>query len=810
MFRGRRGFGWSAALSALALLAAALPSPAPALVITADYSMLGAANAQQTTQIEAAFNTVIAQYEALFTNPVNVALSLQIGPGQFLGENLTNQDRIPYSNFRAALHSTASPGNAPAQTALLSMPTGSQAPIGGTSVVAVSTANAKALGFTESGLDSTVTISNSFSIQFARVNGHVATNSYDFITIAEHELNEVLGMGSALQCNANPCSASTFPNYISPEDLFRYDVTDVRSFNFSPSTMAYLSINGGGTVLTQLNQDGAGDYGDFFTPSSAPNCTAVVQDAFGCPNQVASVGPSSIETKLLAAMGWNPRFATAATSTNWVVDCAAGMIRSGGLVATPPTTVANPLAALLGSPSGPATFSPAPSPGDVVEITGLCVEDVTVRTSDLMLTNRQGPDGLAGDVNDADGVQGQLEIAGAQRIVIAGLLLGQFSPTPAFAFASASDLALLFIHDGATVTLLHSDVNNSPAYGVLARRGAQVTFLDDRFFYNGFSSGTPGIGILTNSKAMFGADDGSLPVLVQGSGGDGVVASVGSSVIFHAAHLTGNGNRQLFLQGASSARLSGSGVTVDLMVCQSTHGAPCNTAIEAVGSSMLRIEKGASVSVMDNGSLVGAIALSQGSSLLAQGATIETIAAPPTLAASDNSVIALAGGNRICNGTCDSGTTGTAVSVDHVSTLIQVAPAAFGYAAAQDTLFGNGAVQLQSTVDLGLGTIGPGGPPSLAWTTVSGFSSGVIVQQNSSFRIQGGVTITGPGGLKLLQGSNGFFNVANGGANSITGGVTCPFSGIAAAHVVGQTAVSPAVLLSNDFLHATSPNCLPF
>ena len=685
----------------------------------------------------------------------------------------------------------------------------------GTSNVELSIPNAGALGCahftggcTSVASDSTITVNPtplSGQVQFTRIDGQVASPNYDFIGVAEHELDEVLGLGSALDgCSTTPC--------VRPEDFFRYDQTNARSFTISSSAMAFLSINGGVSDLVQLNQDPNGDRGDFFSPGTTTQdqnapCTAIVQNAFSCNGQVASVTRNSPEIQALAAMGWDPRFSTSTTNTIWQVNCTNGTIASTGSVATATTTVAGPLGALLGTPSGPATFSPVPLAGDVVEITGICVQDVTVKTSDLMLTDREGPDGSAADTEDQDGIEGQLEIDAAQRVVITGLSLGIFEFSSSFAnFALPSDLAVLFVHDAATVTLLHSDVDNSPSYGLLARRDAAVTLLDDRFFFNGFDNGAAGIAILTNAKAMIGADDGSLSVLVSGSGGDGVAASVGSSVIIHAASLTGNGNRQLSLQSSSSARLSGSAVTLDMVSCESTHGVACNTAIEAVGSSMLRIENGASVSAMDSGSPVGAIALSQGSALLAQGATIKALATlPPTVGGSDNSVIALAGGNTICSGACNSSMTGLAVSVDHVSTLIQVAPAEFGYAAAQDMLFGGGTVQLQSTADLGVGTIGASGPPSLAWTTGTG---AIAVSQNSSFRLQGGTAITGS--LSLAQGSNGIFNVANGGTNSVSGGVSCPFVAIPAAHVAGQNSVQPNVLLLTSFFSTATPRCLPF
>jgi hypothetical protein len=824
MFGGRRGSGWGAAAVVLGLFGTALPAPAPALVIDPTYDSTVSSNAN-AAQIEASFNTIIAQFEALYVNPVTVNVTLHLEAGSFLGENDTVQATTTYSTFRTDLSNTATANNTPAMTALGaggSLPNQTTVPVNSgrdtTNTIQLSAANARALGISANpASDATLLISNSFPIQFSRVDGQIGIDNYDFVGAAEHELDEILGLGSALVCNNGgaACPDSMLPSTVRPEDLLRYDQNGARSFTFSSAALAFASINNGSADLIQLNQDFNGDYGDFFSrdfpgttqDQNAP-CVALVQNAFSCNGQVSSVGRSSVETQLLAAMGWNPRFSTAAASTVWLVNCTAGTIASSGAVVTASTPVTNPLGTLLGSPSGKGTFATLPIAGDTIEITGICVEDVTVSTSGLTITDHEGPDGTAADTSDADGVQGQIEIAGAQQIVISGLSLGNFSG--AFSFNAAADLATLFVHDGAMVVLLHTDVANSPSYGVLVRRQGQISLLDDRVFFSGFNSGFPGVAVLTNAKAVFGADDGSLFTLVQGSGGDGVVASIGSSVIFHAAQLTTNGGRQLHLQGTSSARLSGSGVTIDMGACQAAHAAACAAAIEATGSSTLRIEQGATVTATDSGSVVAAIAVNQGSSVLLQGATIKAQAgAPATVSATENSVIALAGGNMICAGTaCDNTATGTAIVLDHVSTLIQVPPTEFGYSAAQDALFGSGSVQLQSTVDLGLGTIGGGGPPSLAWTTPS--SAAISVAQNSSFRLSGGVSIAGTGGVKLSQGSNGFFTLANGGTNTVAGTVICPFVAVAASHVIGNTAVSPNVAVAHTFDNASSPQCLPF
>jgi hypothetical protein len=50
---------------------------------------------------------------------------------------------------------------------------------------------------------------------------------------------------------------------ISPEDLFRYSAPGTINFTNSASASSYFSIDGGVTNIVGLNQDPAGDYGDW-------------------------------------------------------------------------------------------------------------------------------------------------------------------------------------------------------------------------------------------------------------------------------------------------------------------------------------------------------------------------------------------------------------------------------------------------------------------------------------------------------------------------------------------------------------------
>ncbi len=81
--------------------------------------------------------------------------------------------------------------------------------------------------------------------------------------------------------------------------------------------------------------------------------------------------------------------------------------------------------------------------------------------------------------------------------------------------------------------------------------------------------------------------------------------------------------------------------------------------------------------------------------------------------------------------------------------------------------------------------------------------------QNSAFRMDGGMAISGA--VTLQQGSNGFFNNGAGGLNVVSGGVTCPWTTNAAAHV----SAPQKVLLSPSGPQAAtigtvSPDCLTF
>jgi hypothetical protein len=511
---------------------------------------------------------------------------------------------------------------------------------------------------------------------------------------------------------------------------------------------------------------------------------------------ILRLGAAAIGIALAALAG-------AADANTYDVNCNSGMVSGAASESFSATTV---LGAVLGTPGSLPSVSPAPANGDVIEITGICVEDVTVTTSGLTITNHSG---AGTGLSATDGVEGQFEIAGATGIVIDGIVLGS---SGAFSFASANDLALLYAHDGAAVTVTDgTEITNSPLLGALAARSSKLQLMSTTNTGGGttvslngggggdqFARDNGGLQARDNGAIVIGNSDGTGIVSITDHAFDAVSAYRNGSLVIYAANFTGNTAHQITVMSASSAHMSLAEVSITAPT-----GAP--NAIQVVGTSTVQIDTGVTVA---GASGAEAISVVGGSALLLQGAKIATPGAGPVIEASSGSVIALAGGNTICSGTL-SGTTCTAASgialqIDRVASLVQISGADFGFAAASDTVTGSGSAELQSTVDLGLGLVSSS--PSLTWTTES---SGITVHQNSSFRLQGGATITGT--LTVSQSSNAFFNKSMGSAANAVSSILCPFGIVPAAHVAASGgSITPAPVLSTTFL-STAPNqCLSF
>ena len=526
-------------------------------------------------------------------------------------------------------------------------------------------------------------------------------------------------------------------------------------------------------------------------------------------------------------------FAGAAHATTFTYQC---------------TNSAGELAARLNGTSAWTTVSAGGNPakpvsGDIIKIDGTtngvaCLGDIFVNTSGLTFENHSGTSALI----NADLIDGMFEVAGA-HVTINGIALTctncSATQTSTALFSVLPEIGALALHDGAAVLLEHGKISGSLTSGIELLRTSSISAVFVTIAGNGLSGSGPGSSSAQVSSGIF-ADAGSsvrlgIPggtgiVTVAGNGksgggcpGFGLLLAQSSSLESFAATIGGAGTAndatsqntcgQILLQSGSSARLEGNQIT------QTTASVP---AIQAqAGSSIIATGNPSITQTMISAGDTGAMLLGAASSAVLNSSAISsTGTSVPTIEAAASSTVTLGGGNAVTNAT----TGGIVFQIDHSSSLVQVPAHQFGFVDATENVTGSAFVQVQSSMDLGVGVINSAA--SLLWSVPAGDC--ILVQQNSSFRLSGGVTIDGAAPSACLlngstvgttiviqQESNAFFNVSRGGTDTILlGGVSCLFAGMPNAHVTGKANISPAeaqpVIIGSWFaaIMASSPGCL--
>lgn len=236
------------------------------------------------TQVKGVINSAIAFYESKLTDNITVNITFQ-NMTSGLGQSQKPIYTVSYTNYLNALTKDAATAND--TTALANLPVQYLDPVTNQSQMYISQANLKALGFkTASGSDGTIGLNTS---QTFTSTSTVRSDKYDLYAVVCHEIDEVLGLGSAVGFNG-----------ILPEDLYRYDANGQRSFTTASSAAAYFSINGT-LARARFNQNSSGDYGDWY--SSGPH-QPQVQDAFGTQGVII---PRTMANELLAldVIGYN-------------------------------------------------------------------------------------------------------------------------------------------------------------------------------------------------------------------------------------------------------------------------------------------------------------------------------------------------------------------------------------------------------------------------------------------------------------------------------------------------------------------------
>lgn len=310
----------SQAAFALLIPLGLLAAPARAgLTITPTYDTTITSDANGTT-IEQTINSAIQTYQTRFTNPVNVLIDFHEMAGG-LGSSYTSLYGVTYADYRNQLIATKGQGTDDTTFEAALPASGNPVPGNSSSGVYVTSANVRALGFGNyaggvhldsagnhlasggSAFDSEISLNTGLTHP-----GSAGTSGdYSLTSVVEHEINEALGLGSALDGLANGAAAPT--DHVGTLDFFRYSAPNTLSFNTAAGSNAYFSVDGGNTNLVNFNQNSGGDYHDFQSQAGTPR----VQDAFGTPGSSPVLGP--VEYTALQDIGYNSQSAAPEASS---------------------------------------------------------------------------------------------------------------------------------------------------------------------------------------------------------------------------------------------------------------------------------------------------------------------------------------------------------------------------------------------------------------------------------------------------------------------------------------------------------------
>ena len=239
--------------------------------------------------IEATINAAIANIESQFSDPITVNITFQKGGG--LGSSSTFFGTTSYAAFLAALKGDAKTSDDATAVGLL--PNVATNPVNGATTINVKTANFRAVGINVNppagqpdgfiGLNTMITNPGSPG----------STLTFNLLPVVEHEIDEVLGLGSSLP--------SVPAGTIFPQDLYRYSAVNTRSFT-TANSLAFFSINGTTSLAQFDNQNDGGDFGDWQSNPLPAGVAPKVQDAFATPGANPAL---SVELNGLDVIGYN-------------------------------------------------------------------------------------------------------------------------------------------------------------------------------------------------------------------------------------------------------------------------------------------------------------------------------------------------------------------------------------------------------------------------------------------------------------------------------------------------------------------------
>jgi hypothetical protein len=269
---------------------------------TFDSSIIGNPNA---AAIEAMINRAIGIEESLFSDPITIQIRFRYAntepdgsplPAARIAQSDFVLYTVPWSMYINALRADAKTGNdnlANASLPATPLSTNVRPSSAGGRAVGLDTPPAMfANGNVGNGgpYDGIVTLNSAAPYQFTRPPG---TNNYDAQRSIEHEMDEIIGLGSRLNLSGND---------LRPQDLFSWSSAGHR--NITSSGTRYFSINSGTTNLVNFNQDRSGDLGDWLS-EACPQAHPYVQNAFACRGQFSDIAETSPEGINLDVVGYD-------------------------------------------------------------------------------------------------------------------------------------------------------------------------------------------------------------------------------------------------------------------------------------------------------------------------------------------------------------------------------------------------------------------------------------------------------------------------------------------------------------------------
>lgn len=291
-----------------AILFATANAPAQAAFVIAptyDASIMADSNFATPGGLKDNIEAAISLIESKYTDPITVTITFKkdTSPGNSLGSSSTFFANLPYSTYFAALTADSSTAN---DATALSLIGGVNNPVNGNANINVKTANLRAVGIpvfpTSGNTDGTISLNTD---KTHAGSGSGTTGQFNLMAVVEHEMDEVLGLGSALpNIPTDPIPLGT----IFPEDLFRYHIpssgSPSRSFTTANTADVYFSIDGTTKIAQFDNQGDEGDYGDWQSNPLPAATLPQVQDAFATIGSNPTFGNSEFEA--LDVIGFTP------------------------------------------------------------------------------------------------------------------------------------------------------------------------------------------------------------------------------------------------------------------------------------------------------------------------------------------------------------------------------------------------------------------------------------------------------------------------------------------------------------------------